>query len=371
MKELFCPMEPKGGAQLTRKSLFFKTRRRSLSAIALICLQLPGGITGLARDAGWGEEARRLGLLKPASQLIGRQVRDRHDKTLGKIEDLLLDVTNGKALVTLLSENRGPAWIAVPAESYTFVSNSKLVLGVDKKAFQSAPRASVNQLHGAAAKPLEESFAYFREKMPSENSYTNISSAITLLRAPVLSRAHERLGSVRDLMVDLQRGLVVYVVVEPCDRSGGMDRLYVVPAIAVRLGPGGREVMLDTERDRFLAGPCFSNGFWAEMALSEMATAVCRHYGLEADLVVPSSRSAGQPTDAAITRAVLEEVMQPAHGFVNLDILVTTVHGRVTLAGSVKNEKQRQQLLSTVERVAGIGQVTDELAIGTRKASRL
>jgi osmotically-inducible protein OsmY len=90
------------------------------------------------------------------------------------------------------------------------------------------------------------------------------------------------------------------------------------------------------------------------------------------DTSVPNRSPSTERADAAITQAVLEEIMQPANGFVNLDIMVKTVHGRVTLAGTVKSETQKKLVIAAVERVAGTGNIEDQLETsGNINAARL
>jgi len=143
-------------------------------------------------------------------------------------------------------------------------------------------------------------------------------------------------------------------------------------------------LLLKTDRDHFLAGPHFSNDFWSDLAFPEMLAAVQNHYGLfptdapgkdpstaATDLTGTSFGETGinERADSEITQAVLEELVQARNGFVNLDIVVTTASGRVTLAGTVKDETQKQKLIAVVERVVGPGRVEDHLETRPRAST--
>jgi osmotically-inducible protein OsmY len=53
-----------------------------------------------------------------------------------------------------------------------------------------------------------------------------------------------------------------------------------------------------------------------------------------------------------------------------LDIVITAIRGRVTLAGSVRNENQKQMALAAAERIVGQGNVLDRLETRSKSSPR-
>jgi osmotically-inducible protein OsmY len=65
--------------------------------------------------------------------------------------------------------------------------------------------------------------------------------------------------------------------------------------------------------------------------------------------------------DYQITRAILVEITHSAEGQLNTTIKITTVQGRVTLSGTLKDENQKKQIVAAAKRVAGAANVEDHL----------
>ncbi len=129
------------------------------------------------------------------------------------------------------------------------------------------------------------------------------------------------------------------------------------------------------DRGAFVNGPRFSASYWSDMAFPQLAEAVRKHYGMPDFAVTPPSLGAQvqatgsaqaapskvNRTDSELTQAVLEQIAKAGKGGVKLDIVVSTVNGRVTLAGTVKTLEQKKQILAEVERIAGAGNVEDQI----------
>ena len=120
--------------------------------------------------------------------------------------------------------------------------------------------------------------------------------------------------------------------------------------------------MVKGERAHFMAGPHFSSAFWSELAFPKLAQATRQHYGLET--APTQSTPVEEPAvadDYQITRAILAEITHSAQGKLNTTIRITTVHGRVTLSGTLKDENQKKQIVTAAKRVAGADNVEEHL----------
>jgi osmotically-inducible protein OsmY len=73
--------------------------------------------------------------------------------------------------------------------------------------------------------------------------------------------------------------------------------------------------------------------------------------------------TAARLSDLAIKKAVLAEIVQdPLVRLSGADTFsITTVKGRLTLTGQVKNQKQRQVIGAAAERAVGAGNVDNQL----------
>jgi sporulation protein YlmC with PRC-barrel domain len=336
-----------------------------------------------AQDIPRSPENARLGLLQRMTKLLGKKVGDRNERTVGKLEDVIIDLRYGRVPLTLVSAGTGHELTILPAQNYAYLSTPKLVLGVDHKSLHGAPHVPrANPLRNLNAGIASAACAHFSVNLPEEclNRMREMNSGSGLIGAPLLSNTHELLGHVVDIMVDLPLGRAVYLVVQPVSGGGQTNLLYVIPPVVAQSEAGGATLLLNSDRARFLAGPHFQSEFWTDMAFPELAAAVRTHYNLaclpaapEAQISSARPESSGAPaiasrgrSDKQITQAILAEIVHDAAGFRTISISVSTVNGKVRLAGKVKNEKQRKLLVLAAERVVGADDVDDQIETGAR-----
>jgi sporulation protein YlmC with PRC-barrel domain len=353
--------------------------KNKIFALALVGAFYPGFMAG-AQDSTAPAEQRRLGLLKQASVLLQRKVVDAREKNLGRVNDLVLDVANGQVPLVLVTSSSDEVAL-VPTGSFSDASIACLVMNIDKKVFTTAPHvAKTGAINALDKNRFEESCRHFGQTCPQNpgGPSAKLVSASGMLGVPVRGHSNETLGTLKDIMVDLPFGRIVYYVIEPVTSSSGQGDFYVVPPSAIRPGDSAGFLVLPVERARFLAGPHFQKEFWNDMALPALAAAVRQHYetGLgppaQARPVAVTARTpdrtpgASGRSDQEITQAVLTEIVRRTSGFMSIQIAVTTVNGRVTLSGNVKNEKQIKQIVSAAERVVGPANVDNRLEAGVK-----
>lgn len=318
------------------------------------------------QNVSWNADEARLGVLKRATALLESRVGDRKDRTLGKVKDLLLDLSSGQVLVTLVAAGPGDQLTPVPARAYKYAINARLVIDVEKSSLAAAPRISSQEpFRSLDPARLRDSFVYFNEAPPQVPPGGHFCSTASLLSTPVLGKGGETLGQVRDVMIDVPTAHVVYLIVEPEHAAGEVPELYVVPPVAAHLEKSGAVLVLGYDRAHFLAGPHFPREFWSNLAFAQVAQAVRTHYGLDANAAQPAASApepkTNAPDDYQITRAILAEITHSAEGLLNTRLSVTTVHGRVTVVGVLKDSNQKRQILSAVQRVVGVENVDDQL----------
>ena len=340
-------------------------------------------VTAAAQEASWTIETARLGLMKQTSTLIGRKSIDRNGKSVGKIKEMLFDLRTGELLVTLIAAPKSQL-IPVPATSYTFASRDHLVIGTEWKTFKTAPRIPKSSVaFGLDANSLAPSFQFFGKALnPSADGNARmICTGTGLLGTQLLSPQRELLGKVKDIEVDLLHGRIVYLVIEPAPGVASPGELIALPPVLAQPDQTSRALVLASGRAQFQAGPRFTRTFWTDMVFPEMAVKICNHYGLEtavASTTECAGATAGSPQDLGqqrsddqITQAVIDEFIHRSSGFVHLEVSVTTHNGRVTLSGRVKDQKLKAELFAAAERVAGTGNVEDQIDAPGKKIAQL
>lgn len=106
-------------------------------------------------------------------------------------------------------------------------------------------------------------------------------SASSLSSDDVYNRNGEKLGSIKDLMIDLQSGRVCYAVLS----FGGFltmgEKLFAVPWSALTVDTENKRFLLDTNEERLKEAPGFDTDNWPNMADPTWAKSIHSYYGTE------------------------------------------------------------------------------------------
>ncbi len=106
-------------------------------------------------------------------------------------------------------------------------------------------------------------------------------SASTLSSDDVYNRKGEKLGSIKDLMMDIQSGRVCYAVLS----FGGFltlgEKLFAVPWSALTVDTDNKRLLLDTNEERLKEAPGFDKDNWPNMADPSWAKSIHSYYGTE------------------------------------------------------------------------------------------
>jgi len=318
--------------------------------------------------------ANRLGLMQKAGALVGKTLRDRKDRKIGVVKDLVLDLGSGRVVCALVSPSgHRDLLVGVPPQAFLAVDVEDTVVSLEKSQLSSAPEFSRDRLEGT--------YRYFNAK-PYWDAKTvpgNILRYSELLAADTRNRANEYLGRIVSFMVDLPAGRVIFVVVS---LDGTENSLYAVPPSAMTIGPDRTALLANISQAKIsqLAHP--DPFFWTQMTDPKWATAVYRWYGLEPEFAdglkpvetkpappartessLPTPALAQGKSDAEVMQIVVSAIMRdnPDNALAVKNLKVTTVNGRVTLSGKVKNPGQKQQILAAAETVVGAGNLDNQL----------
>jgi sporulation protein YlmC with PRC-barrel domain len=117
------------------------------------------------------------------------------------------------------------------------------------------------------------------EKRKMENGSAGpgqLSAATSFWARTVVDQDGEVLGSISDLMLDLERGRVAYAVVATGGFMGNGERLFAVPWSALRAH--GQHFVLECKRDALQSGPAFDREHWPDRPAHGWHELVHAHY---------------------------------------------------------------------------------------------
>lgn len=101
-----------------------------------------------------------------------------------------------------------------------------------------------------------------------QNEVTDANKASKIIGKEVRNTQNEKIGKVKDLVVDTRSGRIAYAVLS----TGGMfgdGKLIAVPLDALSLKPGEKHFLIEAAKDRLAAAPGFSEDNWPKLNASE------------------------------------------------------------------------------------------------------
>lgn len=105
-----------------------------------------------------------------------------------------------------------------------------------------------------------------------------LMGADTLIGDHIHNLQDEHLGTVKEIMLDMQTGMVAYVVMA----SGGVltigEKLFAIPWEALKLDTVNKRFTMDISKERIESAPGFDADHWPDMANQTWMTEVHSYY---------------------------------------------------------------------------------------------
>ena len=106
-----------------------------------------------------------------------------------------------------------------------------------------------------------------------------LMGADTLIGNDVYNHKEERLGDIKEIMLDIGTGSVAYAVLSFGGFLGMADKLFAVPWSALILDTRNKRFLLNVERERLRDAPGFDKDDWPNMKDEVWASKVRSYYG--------------------------------------------------------------------------------------------
>lgn len=103
--------------------------------------------------------------------------------------------------------------------------------------------------------------------------------ADTLEGNDVVNFADEKLGDIKGIMLDVERGRIAYAVLSVGGFLGVGDKLFAIPWSALKLDTDQKEFILDISKDKLKDAPGFDKDNWPSMADASWINTVHTFYG--------------------------------------------------------------------------------------------
>jgi sporulation protein YlmC with PRC-barrel domain len=106
-----------------------------------------------------------------------------------------------------------------------------------------------------------------------------ILSSSSLTGDKVVDAAGEKLGTIDELMIDMDRGSVAYAVLSVGGLFGMGDKLFAIPWSALRVDTTEKQLVLNIKKEQLEKAPGFDQDHWPDFADQAWGTTVHSHYG--------------------------------------------------------------------------------------------
>lgn len=108
-----------------------------------------------------------------------------------------------------------------------------------------------------------------------------LMGANTLIGDGVYNSADENLGDIKEIMLDMRTGQVVYAVLSFGGFLGLGEKLFAVPWSALTLDTVNKRFVLDVDKERLQSAPGFDKDKWPNMADPSWTKEIHSYYGTD------------------------------------------------------------------------------------------
>lgn len=130
----------------------------------------------------------------------------------------------------------------------------------------------------SAAAPMHAA-TYGRYKKAGKGPRLFLMGADTLLGEDVYNDKVEKLGDIKQLMLEMDSGTVAYVVLSVVGFLDLGEKLFAVPWTALRLDTANKRFVLNIEKNRLKNAPEFDKNDWPDMTDERWANRIHSFYG--------------------------------------------------------------------------------------------
>jgi sporulation protein YlmC with PRC-barrel domain len=211
---------------------------------------------------------------------------------LGEIQDLAIDAEQGRVAYAVLSFGGvlklGDKWFAIPTGALTLPDDCKqFVLAVEKDRLKSAPGFAKNSWPkmddvrwGTETHKFYGQKPYWMyEGDDATPTAMRIQKASDIIGRKVQNDQGEKLGEIKDLVIDPDRYRVSYAVLTFGGFMGLGDKLFAMPASVLEMQGAGDYAVLTVDKDRLKSAKGFDQDNWPNLADSTFAASTYEFYG--------------------------------------------------------------------------------------------
>jgi sporulation protein YlmC with PRC-barrel domain len=229
---------------------------------------------------------------------------------------------------------------------------------------------------------------YYSNGNGSNYSWSNlgyVQKASKLMGTSVNNLQDEKVGNVKNFIVDLSCGRIVAVIISSGGYMGMDGELSAVPPTALRYNTEHDSLQLDTSKEALANSPHFQANQWPDFNQAGYAGGVYHAYKVkpyfntdttaEPDNTARNARDrdnsnvtpldqGNSQADIDTTAQIRKEIIADNEMSTNAkNVKIITMDGRVTLRGPVNSEEEKRQIGDIANRIAQSSNVDNQLEV--------
>ena len=266
----------------------------ALTVISMAVAAAPAFVSqSLARDPAAVQRAGTIGVLKESSDVVGADLKDKANKTVGKVDDVVVDLESGKILYVIANPSGTSDHVAIAPSLVNPPRTGKgLVATVDQAALKAAPKVDLNQTNdlgkGSFVSQLFQAFGLSTD-VDANGSFQNVHKVTALRTKPVKNSSNADFGKLDEIILDFQGAHVPFVILT----HGGAS--YPIPPNALTLSPDKLNLVTGLDENTLASAPKYTKGNVQTLANAATANSIYTHYGKQpyfnATGLTPTSRT--------------------------------------------------------------------------------
>jgi hypothetical protein len=225
----------------------------------------------------------------------------------------------------------------------------------------------------------------------SWSSMGYVQKASKLMGASVNNLQDEKIGTVKNFIVDLAAGRIVAVIISSGGYMGMNGELSAVPPTALRFNAEHDTLQLDISKEMLANSPHFKSNEWPDFNQTGYAGGVYHAYKVEPYFTTDATTSVdntrlnvrdrdnhtltpldqgNSQADIDTTAQIRKEIMADAGMTTNAkNVKIITLNGHVTLRGPVNTADEKGRIAEIADRIASAGNVDNQLEVSTTPSS--
>lgn len=195
--------------------------------------------------------------------------------------------------------------------------------------------------------------------------------ASKIIGTNVHDNQNQKIGEIKELVVDRDSGRVIYAVLSMGGMMGVGDTLHAVPWRSLKRTEGENFYRIDLDKTALQNAPRFENNGWAALTSDPKRSEIYAYYKQQpywdgedvSNKMGNAKNNASAYMDDAVITAKVKTALLADEVVKGMDIHVETSKQTVQLSGFAQSNEQRTRAVQVASKVEGVKRVDNKVSV--------